>query len=109
MVEFSRKDLRVDSDEEGRFTTAQMVILTFLVGPDSRIHAANCCFSFSAGVIPPSTMLGRLLLYVQRSETQSIYGRTDYRDFDGARGHNLQVESQVRWHGCVRGQKARKY
>ena len=25
---------------------AGVVILPFLMGPDSRIHAANCCFSF---------------------------------------------------------------
>ena len=37
----------------------KVVILPFLMGPDSRTHAANCCFSFWAGVMPPSPMLGR--------------------------------------------------
>jgi hypothetical protein len=39
------------------------VISPFLVGWISRIHAA--IFSFWAGVMPPATMLGRSLLYVQ--------------------------------------------
>jgi adenosylmethionine-8-amino-7-oxononanoate aminotransferase len=47
----------------------QQVFPPFLMGPDRRTHADNCCFSFMfsfwAGVMLPSAMLGRSLLYVQ--------------------------------------------
>ena len=50
---------RINKQESAAVT---LVILPFLMGLDSRTHAANFCFSFWAGVMPPIPMLGRSLL-----------------------------------------------
>jgi hypothetical protein len=66
--EFQNLFLRLDSRyrDTPHICTIGGVIPPFLMGPDCRTHAANCCFSFMfsfwTGVIPPSPMLGRSLL-----------------------------------------------
>ena len=59
--DFNREGLGIEVDFS--LPAERVVILPFLAGFGSRIHAAS--FSFCAGVIPPMPILGRSLLYVQ--------------------------------------------